>query len=54
MRGKGHGGLDSVLRTADCDPTRDRILRAQFWLTPPAPRVPGDVIALESRRTASR
>src|SRR5947208_13882629 len=33
MRGKGHGGIDAVLRTTDSDHARDRILRAHCWLT---------------------
>jgi hypothetical protein len=52
MRGKRHGGLESVLRTTDSDHARDRILRAQFWLSPASPQ--GVVIALETRRTLSR
>ena len=52
MRGKGHDAIDSVLRTTESDHARDRILRAQFWLSPASPK--GEVVALESRRTLSR
>ena len=43
MRSKRHDGIEAVLK-AENDPSRDRILRTQFWLTTSSPR--GELIAI--------
>jgi len=48
MRSKRHDGIESVLRTAESDPSRDRILRTQFWVATSSPR--GELITIESKR----
>ena len=48
MRSKGNGGIGSVLRTADHDHARDRILCTQFWR--PSTPTGGELVALETHR----